>query len=140
MIVNDKIMPSILAIGRIMLASLFVLGGINKIPNYAATLSKMAEVGLEPAQLLLPLVIIVELGAGVAIMIGNRIAIPAALLLVTYTFATNIFFHDFWNMEGEKAALELSLFFKNLSIMGGLLFIAASVSGKLRAEMIAAEA
>jgi putative oxidoreductase len=37
-----------------------------------------------------------------------------------FTFATNIF-HPFWAVSGEMAALQLSLFFKNVAIGGALL-------------------
>jgi putative oxidoreductase len=113
------------ATGRIILASLFILGSINKMLNFGPTAARMGEVGLEPASILLPLTILLELTGGLAVAIGRKGAAPAAAVLAIFTLATNYFFHDFWNMEGQVAALELSLFFKNLSIAGGLLFVAA---------------
>jgi len=111
-------------IGRIALASLFLLGGVNKVLNYRMMLKSMQDVGLEPAALLLPLVIALEI-VGSAIIIFDRRFVPlAALSLAVFTFATNFAFHDFWTMEGERAALELSLFFKNVSIAGALAFLA----------------
>jgi putative oxidoreductase len=115
-----------LIVGRILLASLFILGGINKVLNYAPTLQFMQKAGLEPSALLLPLTIILELGGGLLVAFGRKGASFAALTLAIFTLATNIFFHDFWNMTGEAAQLQLSLFFKNLSIAGGLLFVAAA--------------
>ena len=113
--------------GRIILASLFLLGGLNKIFTYGATLESMEVVGLSPAPLLLPLVITLELGGGILVAVGRNGAVLAALTLAIFTLATNVFFHNFWSMGGERAALELSLFFKNLSIAGGLLFYAAAI-------------
>lgn len=120
--------PAMLIAGRIGLASLFLLGGTNKILNYAATLDNMRGVGLEPAGVLLPLVIALELGAGSLIAIGRWMAPLAALALAGFTLAANLAFHDFWTMEGDRAALELSLFFKNISIAGALLFLAGALS------------
>ncbi|MEO0440428.1 MAG: DoxX family protein [Pseudomonadota bacterium] len=117
----------ILVTGRVGLASLFLLGGLNKILNYNPTLSNMREAGLEPAVFLLPLVIALELVGGSLVAIGNRMAGMAALLLAGFTIATNVAFHDFWTMEGERAALELSLFFKNISIAGALIFVAGTM-------------
>lgn len=113
--------------GRLALASLFLLGGLNKLLNYAATLESMEAVGLSPASLLLPIVIGLELIGGVLVAVGRRGAAPAALALAVFTLSTNLFFHDFWNMGGEIAALELSLFFKNICIAGGLVFYAAVI-------------
>lgn len=116
--------------GRIALALLFLLGGLNKILNYTATLASMEAVGLSPAPLLLPLVIGLELIGGALVAFGRRGAALAALALAMFTLSTNVFFHDFWNMDGDIAALELSLFFKNVSIAGGLLFLAGAISSR----------
>jgi len=115
---------TLILIGRIALASLFLLGGVNKVLNYSMTLKSMQDVGLEPAALLLPLVIALEVGGGIIIILGRRFVPLAALSLAVFTLATNFAFHDFWTMEGERAALELSLFFKNVSIAGALVFLA----------------
>jgi putative oxidoreductase len=113
-------------VGRVLLASLFILGGLNKILNYADTLAMMRGAGLEPASLLLPPTIALEFGGGLLVAFGRRFAIPAALALALFTIATNIVFHRFWSMAGPDAALQLSLFFKNVSIAGGLLFVASA--------------
>ena len=117
-----------------MLASLFVLGAINKIVNYGATLSYMAGADVRPAVLLLPPVIALELVAGLLIIRGGRLAVWAALILVPYTLTTNVFFHDFWTMEEPVRALQLSLFFKNISIAGGLLVVAATIGHRDQKE------
>ncbi len=120
--------PAMLIAGRIGLASLFILGGINKLLSYGSTLDNMRNVGLEPAGVLLPLVFALEIGAGSLVAIGRWMAPLAALGLAGFTLATNLAFHDFWTMEGERAAFELSLFFKNISIAGALIFLAGALS------------
>jgi len=109
-------------LGRILLASLFVLGGINKLATYGETAAAMDGVGLVPSALLLPATIALELGAGLALAIGARFAASSALALAVFTIATNVVFHRFWDMSGDIRDLELSLFFKNIAIAGGLLF------------------
>lgn len=120
-----------MATGRAALASLFILGGLNKVMNYADTLAIMRAAGLEPASLLLPLTLALELGGGLLVAFGRRFAMPAALTLAAFTVATNIVFHRFWAIDSAQAALQLSLFFKNVSIVGGLLFV-AGVSARER--------
>ena len=117
-------------VGRVGLASLFVLGGINKLINYSATLDAMQSAGLPVVDALLPLVIALELGAGLMVAFGARFALFAALALAMFTLATNLVFHDFWNFNGQQAAVELALFFKNVSIAGGLIFVAATLSAR----------
>ena len=117
--------------GRIGLASLFVLGGVNKLLNFSITSQRMSAVGLVPAELLLPLTIMLELGAGMLVARGGRWAWPAGLALALFTLATNIIFHRFWDLSGPLRDLELSLFFKNISIAGALLYCAAAEKAKL---------
>lgn len=115
-----------MAAGRILLASLFILGGLNKMMNYADTIAMMRAAGLEPASMLLPPTIALELVGGLLVATGRRFAIPATLALALFTIATNVAFHRFWLMDGAESALQLSLFFKNVSIAGGLLFVAGA--------------
>jgi len=121
---RNQLISTLIISGRFALASLFVLGGVNKIMNYNSTLESMKEVGLEPAMLLLPMVILLELGGGTLVAIGRWFAPLTALVLAVFTICTNLAFHDFWTMEGERAALEMALFFKNVSIAGGLVLVA----------------
>lgn len=116
------------ALGRAGLGSLFLLGGANKIANFAQTAERMDAVGLAPTALLLPATIALELAGGAALVFKLRHAWVGALLLAAFTLATNIFFHRFWELSGEIRSLELSLFFKNIAIAGALLFAAVTLS------------
>jgi len=115
--------------GRIGLASLFILGGANKLATYGQVVDRMELVGLPFAQELLPLVVLLEVGGGLVVAFGRTLAAQGALALAVFTIATNFVFHDFWNMTGILAELELSLFFKNISIAGALLLMAGSTFG-----------
>lgn len=114
-----------LIVGRMALASLFVLGAINKIMNYQHTLLMMDDAGIPLSFAALPIVIMLELLGGLIIAMNHRFAPIAALTLAVYTICVNAVFHRFWTMEDPLRALELSLFFKNISIAGGLLMIAS---------------
>jgi putative oxidoreductase len=114
-----------MVIGRVLLASLFVLAAVNKINNYSATAIRMDAYGLQPTALLLPLTIALELLGGLAVAFAVRWACIGAVLLAGFTLATNLIFHQFWNVSASIAPLELSLFFKNIAITGALIFFAA---------------
>ncbi|MEO1306122.1 MAG: DoxX family protein [Pseudomonadota bacterium] len=127
---SDRTAAVLPGIGRLGLASLFILGGINKALNYQSTLERMSDVGLTPASLLLPATIALELIGGACVAYGRRPAAFAALALFVFTLATNYWFHRFWELDGEIAALELSLFFKNVAIAGGLLLLVRELSSQ----------
>ncbi|MEL6365074.1 MAG: DoxX family protein [Pseudomonadota bacterium] len=112
-------------VGRTGLSSLFLLGGINKVANFAATTERMESVGLAPAIVLLPATIALELICGAMLVLKAQFAWIAALLLAVFTLATNLYFHTFWTLDGDLRALELSLFFKNVAIAGALIFAAS---------------
>ena len=112
-------------LGRCGLASLFVLGGLAKAFAPEPYLETMRGASLEPAGLLLALVAALELGGGLAIAFGLRVGLWAALALAAHTLATNVLVHRFWELEEPIRRLELSAFFKNVSIAGALLYYAA---------------
>lgn len=117
--------PPLYALGRAGLASLFVLGGFNKIINFADVVPRLEAVGLVPALFFLPATITLELGLGIALALGTRWAWQSALGLAIFTLVTNAFFHRFWELSGDIAAFELSLFFKNVAIAGALVALAS---------------
>lgn len=111
--------------GRFLLASLFLLAGINKLINYMPTLVRMQETGIPLSELALPLTIALELGGGALLAWGRWGAWQAASALALFTLATNALFHRFWQTPAATAQLELSLFFKNVAIAGALIMVSA---------------
>jgi putative oxidoreductase len=112
--------------GRALLALLFILAGINKLANPADASAMIASSGIPMAAVVAFATGLFELGAGLVLLVGRRGGGWAALLLGLFTFATNIF-HPFWQLTGDAAAIQLSMFFKNVAIGGGLLFVSASL-------------
>lgn len=114
--------PALLA-GRILLAAIFVLSGLTKITGYAGTQQYMEAFGVPGA--LLPLVILAEVGLGLALIVGFQTRL-AALGLAGFTLIAGFIFHS--NFADQ---MQFILFMKNLSITGGLLAFAAVGAGAL---------
>ena len=110
---------------RILLALLFILGGVNKILNYNETLAIMQAANIPITNLLLPATILLELGGGLVMASGRFGHGIVALALAGYTLLVNLVFHAFWALPEPERAMQVSLFFKNISIVGGLLLVAA---------------
>jgi putative oxidoreductase len=121
----DHVLPGWAApAARLVFASLFLLAGLNKLLDPAAAEAMLAGVGLRPVQVFSVATAAFEIGAGAALALGRRPAAVAGVMLAAFTLLTNVLFHRFWEMDGALARLELSLFFKNVAIAGGLTYVA----------------
>jgi putative oxidoreductase len=106
--------------GRALLALLFILAGIAKIAGPRPFLDHMAAHHIPG--MLLPLVIALELGAGVALLVGWQLPWSAGALAL-FCVATALVFHlDL----ADKA--ERTLFIKDLALAGALMVIAAGAA------------
>jgi putative oxidoreductase len=123
---QERVACAALVVGRVLLASLFILAAINKMANYNATAVRMDEFGLQPAALLLPMTIAMELLGGLSVAFAVRWAFIGAALLAGFTVATNLIFHQFWLSPPDIRPFELSLFFKNIAIAGALIYFSAN--------------
>ncbi|HSM40372.1 MAG TPA: DoxX family protein [Afifellaceae bacterium] len=131
-----QLQNSTILAGRILLAAIFVIAGFQKIGGFAGTQQYMETFGIPG--MLLPLVILLELGGGLMIVAG-LLTRWTALALAGFTLVAGIVFHaDF----GDQ--MQSIMFMKNLAITGGLLVLATFGPGALsldaRREPIAAVA
>ncbi|MGD2054680.1 MAG: DoxX family protein [Gammaproteobacteria bacterium] len=109
--------------GRILLGHIFLLAGINKISGYEGTAGYMEAMGVPGG--LLPLVIVLEIVGGLALIIGFKTK-WAALALAGFTVLAAVLFHaDFSDQT------QMILFMKNWAITGGLLMVYVYGAGEL---------
>tara|TARA_B110000305_G_scaffold231971_1_gene286201 strand:+ start:443 stop:865 length:423 start_codon:yes stop_codon:yes gene_type:complete len=114
--------------GRILLAALFIPAGISKIVGFEGTVGYIASVGLPLATLAAITAIVVELIAGLALLVGYRIKLSAVILAV-FTLVATVLFHNFWAMPADQAYMQQLMFMKNIAVVGGLLMVAALGGG-----------
>jgi putative oxidoreductase len=74
--------------------------------------------------------IIVELGGGILLVAGWKARWAAAAMLV-FTGMAALLFHNFWAVPPDQAQNQMIHFMKNISMMGGLLFVVVYGSGPL---------
>lgn len=107
--------------GRLLLALIFVISGWGKIGGYAGTQQFMESMGVPGA--LLPLVIALELGGGLAVAVG-LLTRYAALALAAFSLLAAFTFHTDFASQAQFIS-----FMKNLAIAGGFLVLAAHGAG-----------
>lgn len=115
-------------LGRILLALIFVRGGINKLGAIGPTAAEMASHGIPLSDILVWGAIAMELGVGLLLLTG-LFARLAALALCLYTLTLALIFHAYWAVPAVQARAQASSFYGHLSIMGGMLMVVALGAG-----------
>jgi putative oxidoreductase len=103
--------------GRIGLAAIFFISGINKVQFYEGNAVFLASSGMP--EWLLPAVITFELVGSVAIVIGFQVRI-LAVAFAGFSIVTALLYH---NNLGDQ--IQFILFFKNIAMAGGFLVLAS---------------
>lgn len=119
---------SVLFLGRLFISAIFLISGIGKFLDYEGTVQFMASKGLQFIPVLLVCAALLEIVTSLALIFGIKVR-WAAFALFLYLIPTTYFFHDFWNSGADQFQLQFIMFLKNLSIMGGLLYIMGAGAG-----------
>lgn len=107
--------------GRLLISLIFVMSGMNKLASFAGTQAYMESAGVPG--MLLPVVIAVEVLAGLAVILGWHARL-AAFLLAGFSLLSAVLFHaDFADQ------MQTIMFLKNLALAGGFLMIVALGAG-----------
>ena len=110
--------------GRVLISAIFLMSGWGKVNAPAATIGYIGSVGLPAAALGFAIAVAIEIGGGLALVLGYRARLAAALMAV-FSIAAAIGFHrDFADMN------QFIHFMKNVAIAGGLLQIVAFGAGR----------
>ncbi len=76
--------------------------------------------------------VVMEVAVAIAIAVGFYTR-PLAIALAIYTFGTSMIAHHYWNMTGVAQYTNMVNFYKNLSIIAGLLLLSVTGSGQVLA-------
>jgi putative oxidoreductase len=111
------------ALGRLLLSSLFIWGGLGKLmAPMAGTVGYIASVGLPLPELGYYIALLVELVGGILMLIGFGTRY-VALVQAAFCLFTAFVFHGFGDMGNQINAM------KNIALTGGLLFVFAHGAG-----------
>jgi len=133
-------------IARPMLASMFVVGGVNALRNASELAGKAGPVTDKVVPLahkaapqlpipedpvtLVRVNAVVQLGAAAALATG-RVPRLSATVLAASLIPTTAAAHRFWEADDKQARTQQRLhFFKNVSMIGGLIIAAGDTDGK----------
>lgn len=108
-------------LSRFGLAAIFIIMGVGKLSAYAGTQAYMESAGLPGA--LLPLVIALEVGGGLAIAAG-LFTRWVAVALAAFSIVSALIFH-----RPLSDAVQMTMFLKNVAMAGGFLILATHGGG-----------
>lgn len=111
------------AVARLFASAIFITAGYGKLgAGYAGTQAYMASAGVPAA--MLPLVIALELGGGLALLLGFQTRLVAFLLAVFCVTAAFIF-------HTSADQMQQIMLMKNFAMAGGLLAFTMFGAGRL---------
>jgi putative oxidoreductase len=129
---STTLQSTVPAIGRVLLAAIFIFSGIGKALAPAGAIGYIESVGLPFATLALVGAVAIELGGGVMLALGIKTRLVAAAL-AAFSVVTALVFH---NALGDQN--QLIHFLKNIAMAGGLLQVVAFGAGAYSVDALGA--
>ena len=124
----SKTAVSLLLVGRILLALIFLHEAMTLATGFAVSASAMSNVGV-PTYVLV-LTILLQLGAGLMVALGWHARL-GSLSLGIFCLATAVLFHSNFAVRNELLHFE-----KDLAIAGGLFVLTATGAGALSLDRV----
>jgi putative oxidoreductase len=116
-------------VGRVLLGLIFVLSGWGKLTGFAGAAGYIASKGLPMPEVLAGIAVAIELGGGLALVVGFK-ARWAALAIAVFLVVISPIFHNFWDAPAAQAMNQQIHFMKNVAILGGMLMVMAFGPGR----------
>jgi len=104
-------------VGRVLIASLFLISGWGMLMNFSGSVQMIASVGVPMAEVATVIALFLKLGGALMVLTGFHARI-GAWMLIAFTALATIFFHMDWSQQMQQV-----MFLKNLAIIGGLLYV-----------------
>ncbi len=109
-------------LARILLAGVFIVFGWLQLTRYGFYIGYATKFGVPLPSILMAFAILVELGGGLMLLVGWKTR-WAGLALAIFTIIVTCFFHRYWEFDPAQAPIQMANFYKNLSMIGGLLYV-----------------
>lgn len=109
-------------VARVLMAAIFLIAGARKLLMFSATAGYFGKLGMPMPDVFVALSILVEIGGGLALIIGWRLPI-ASLVLAVFTMVAAFLAHQFWAASPADYSGQLNNFLKNVAMTGGFLLL-----------------
>lgn len=126
---SESLKDGTILLSRILLMILFLIFGWMKLTNFGATITAMEGYGTPLPYVAALVSVVVEFIFGIAIVLG-AFTRPLAIIYAVYVLGTALIGHPFWKMTGPEMLGNEINFFKNISIIAGLLLLSVTGAGR----------
>jgi putative oxidoreductase len=116
-------------VGRLVMSWIFLSSGFTKLADVAAFSGVLAKRGVPAPSFMGWLGAIVEFGGGLLILLGLKTRL-AAILLILFVIVATLISHRYWEFTGEVFGAQRTNFWKNVTIIGGFLFMFLAGAGR----------
>ena len=118
---------TVVVLGRFFFALIFLMAGANHFNKQ--TIGYAASQGVPLAAIAVPLSGVLAIAGGLSILLGYRAKL-GAWLIVLFLVPVSLMMHKFWTVtDPMMAQLQMILFMKNVSMLGGALLISQFGAG-----------
>jgi putative oxidoreductase len=124
------------AIGRVLISAIFIVFGYIQFTHIGTYIANPAVIkvagmtgGILSPTVIAYLVAAIDLFGGILILVGYQTR-WTAIVLIVFVVLTLLLVHTFWTMEGPARAANQAHFYKNLGLIGGLMFLITLGSGR----------
>jgi putative oxidoreductase len=115
--------------GRVLFSAIFIIAGLFHFSQQ--DIGYAAHSGVPMAEFLVPASGILAIAGGLSILLGYRARI-GAWLLVLFLIPVTLLLHNFWAVKDPvMAQMQMAMFLKNVSMLGGALLITQVGAGGL---------
>jgi putative oxidoreductase len=118
---------AVVVLGRFFFALIFLMAGANHFNKQ--TIGYAASQAVPLASIAVPLSGVVAIAGGLSILLGYRAKL-GAWLIVLFLVPVSLMMHKFWTVtDPMMAQIQMVLFMKNVSMLGGALLISQFGAG-----------
>lgn len=128
----------LLLAGRVLLGWIFLASGWAKLGNIAGTTAYFTNLGMSPPGLMAWFAGGAELVLGAALILGLATRY-AALATFIWVLVATVIAHRYWTYPAPQQGAQYNNFLKNLSIMGGTLYVFVLGAGRFSVDAILAK-
>ena len=118
---------AVVVLGRFFFALIFLIAAPNHFTR--PTIAFSASQGVPLASIAVPLSGVLAIAGGLSILLGYRARL-GAWLIVLFLIPVTLMLHKFWTVQDPMMAqIQMILFMKNVSMLGGALLISQFGAG-----------